>query len=132
MSEASATKSYGGMAITVTGRDIKEVFKSIAAYDELFGDMRAAANIGGKVVTSDKVQLRMRVVVVDGKECEYYEMVCIDPDSPLHFWRKSFGQKQDRDKSLFPKNRAEQLPEGAKVGFNGWHYIEFKKKDEDK
>ncbi len=127
----SCVKTYGGMAITVTGRDAKEVWKNVAVYDELFGEMRAMARIDGKLVTSDKVQLRLRLVTTtDGKECEYYEMVCIDPESPLHFWRKSFGQKQDRDKTLFPKNRQEQMPEGAKVGMNGWHYVEFAKKED--
>lgn len=124
----SCVKIYGGMSITVTGRDAKEVWKNIAVYDELFGDMTAVANINGKVERSDKVQLRLRLVVnAEGKECEYYEMVCIDPTHPLHLYRKSFGQKQDRDKTLFPKNRQEQMPEGAVVGMNGWHKPVFKK-----
>jgi hypothetical protein len=108
------TRPYkNGIVVEVEAADMTDVVKSLAFADDVFSDLVCAAEIDGKIHTSDNVSFVHRVV---GKH-QYFEMVCKDK-GPLHGFKKRLGQYDgDRRGMLFSKNRP---AEGEVPGLNGW------------
>lgn len=107
------TTEDGRLSVEVEGDTAKDVFKQLAEFQEIFEDRTCVAKIKDKIIKTDKVLFVVRVV--DGDE--YYEMKCVDWDSGLFGFKKSFGQNK-KGGGLFPK----QMPEENRIpGLNGWH-----------
>lgn len=124
-----ARRRYGNIEVEVEGRDVKDVWRQLAAADECFGDMECAAKIDGVVVSSSKINLKVRTL--DSGD-EYFEQVCVDhtPEGyKLRGYKKSFGQHK-KTPTLYPKNDGKDAPEGSTIGLNGWYKPHFQKKEE--
>lgn len=106
-----AIRQYKGLTVEVEARDQVELFKQIAAMDEVFGDLTAKAVIDGKQVESDDVSF---VVRTDRDDNEYFELRC--NSGPLEWYKKRFGQHKN-GKTLFPRM---QPAEGEVAGLKGW------------
>jgi hypothetical protein len=117
-------RNYGSnLTVEVEGRDVKELWRQLSAADDAFGHMRAIAQVGEKLETSDDIHFGYREV--DGND--YYELQVAS--GPLRNYRKSFGQHKG-SQTLFPKNtpqEEEQVKKQADKGYKlsqgkmGWH-----------
>jgi hypothetical protein len=95
----------------VEARDQVELFKQLAAMDEVFGNLQAEAIIDGKHVTSDDVSF---VVRTDKDGNDYHELRC--NSGPLEWYKRRYGQHKN-GKTLFPRT---QPAEGEVAGLRGW------------
>lgn len=110
-------REYGsGIRVEVDSEKITDVFKALAAADEVFTNLTCAAEIDGKIHTSKAVKFNVRT---DDEGNDYYELVCIE-NGPLKWYKKRFGQHK-KGNTLFPKSKP---PEGEIAGLNGWSKYE--------
>jgi hypothetical protein len=106
-----ATRNYSNLTIEIEASDQVDLFKQLAAMDDVFGDMQAAAMIDDELVTSDDV---MFVVRTDKEDNDYFELRC--KSGPLEWFKKRFGQYK-KGNQLFAKNRP---ADGEIPGLRGW------------
>jgi len=102
-----------GLTVELEGKSQTDIWQQLAEFQEAFGDTTCAAKIKGEIVKSNKVKFVRRTI----DDNDYYELVCVDSESPLFFYKKSFGQHK-KGGTLFPKR---DVPEGCIPGLNGWH-----------
>lgn len=106
-----AIRKYNNLTIEVEASDQVSLFKQLAAMDDVFGDLQAAAIIDGELVTSDDVSF---VVRTDKDENDYFEIRC--NSGPLEWYKKRLGQHK-RGKTLFARTKA---PDNEIQGLRGW------------
>lgn len=106
--ELEYTSTNGRMTTKIDGRGVKDLFKNLAEFCEIFEHVCTVKTADGKVHSSDKVIPRVREV--DGNE--YYELVCIDENPILKNRTLQFGQHKQGG-TLFPK-RGEEVEENGK------------------
>lgn len=106
-----ATRNYSNLTIEIEASDQVDLFKQLAAMDDVFGDMQAAAMIDNELVTSDDV---MFVVRTDSDDNDYFELRC--KSGPLEWFKKRFGQYKKGNR-LFSKS---QPANGELAGLRGW------------
>lgn len=111
-----------GLTVELEGKTQTDIWDQLAEFQEVFGDTTCVAKIKGQIHKSDKVKFVKRQ---DKEDNDYYELVCVDSESPLFMYKKAFGQHK-KGGTLFPKR---DIPEGCIPGFNGWH--KWIKKDGD-
>jgi hypothetical protein len=102
-----------GLTVELEGKTQTDIWDQLAEFQEVFGNTTCVAKIKGQVVKSDKVKFVKRTV----DDNDYYELLCVDGESPLFMYKKSFGQHK-KGGTLFPKR---DVPEGCIPGLNGWH-----------
>jgi hypothetical protein len=114
-------RNYGnGFEVEVEAQKMTEIIAKLAAADEIFLDVRCAAQINGKVEVSDKVKFTVRSAQTsDGRPCKYYEQVCVGPKD-LAWFKRQMGVYQDSDVGgLFVKTKTELDPK-CTPGLAGW------------
>lgn len=114
-------RNYGnGFEVEVEGQKMTDIIHRLAACDEVFLDVRCAAQIDGKVEVSDKVKFTVRSAQTsDGRPCKYYEQVCVGPKQ-LAWYKRQMGVYQDSDiGALFVKTKTEDDPK-CTPGLAGW------------
>ncbi len=106
-----AIRKYHDLTVEVEARDQVDLFRQLAAMDEVFGNLQAQAVIDGEMVTGDDVSF---VVRTDKDENEYFELRC--NSGPLEWYKRRFGQHKS-GRTLFPRNNPAP---GEVAGLRGW------------
>ncbi len=106
-----AIRQYRNLTIEVEARDQVDLFKQLAAMDDVFGDLEAAAEIDGDIFTSDDVAF---VVRTDNEENDYFEVVC--KSGPLQWYKRRLGQHK-KGNTLFSRATP---PPTEQPGLRGW------------
>ncbi len=107
-----AVRTYHNLTVEVEARDQVELFKQLAAMDEVFGKTQAQAIIDGQLVTCDDTSF---VVRTDSEDHDYFELRC--NSGPLEGYKKRFGQHRS-GRTLFPKT--DPAPNEVSGG-RGWN-----------
>lgn len=112
-------RDYGnGIQAEVSAEKMTELIEKLGVCDELFMDIRCAANIDGENVVSEKVRFGHRKVGDDN----YYEQTCMD--GKLKWYKRRLGQhKGSSIGSLFVHTKPSDKPEvlASEVqGYAGW------------
>lgn len=108
------TSRDGKMNVELEGSSQKELFKELAAFQEVFEQTECSAVIDGKLHKSNNTVFRVRIV----DDNDYCELVCVEP-GPLFMYKKIFGQAK-KGGGLFPK-WPDREDKNIVLGNNGWH-----------
>ena len=108
-------RNYGnGFEVEVEDVKMTSVIEKLAVCDELFMDVRCAANIDGENVVSDKVRFQHR----KHDDNDYYEQICMD--GKLKWYKRRLGQhKGSAIGSLFVNTKPSEDPNTIH-GYAGW------------
>lgn len=108
-------RNYGnGFEVEVQDPLMTKCIEKLSVADELFMDVRCAANIDGEVVVSDKVRFQHR----KHDDNDYYEQVCMD--GKLKWFKRKLGQhKGSTIGSLFVNTKTNDEA-NTTPGYAGW------------
>jgi hypothetical protein len=120
--KAHIPTAHGTIEIDAT--DVKELFRQIAATQEVFGDHRCGA------CGEDRIAPRVRRVTKGKVEYEYFEICCNNPKCRA---KLAFGQYQDGS-GLFPVRKLDKdgqpdRENGSYGPHNGWSRYRGEHKD---
>lgn len=108
-------RDYGnGIQAEVSAEKMTELIEKLGVCDELFMDIRCAANIEGENVVSEKVRFQHR----RHDDNDYYEQICMD--GKLKWYKRKIGQhKGSTIGSLFVNTKPSD-DQNSIQGYAGW------------
>lgn len=115
------TRNYGnGFTATIEGAKGTDLVRQMSIADELFMDIRCAAEVDGQRLVSDQVAFQFR----EAGGYSFYEQVCVDSTPEAHklkYYKRELGQSKDRAQEgyLYVKRKPE-LNANEVPGYAGW------------